>query len=406
MGGAFQFISGGSFFDLEVRMFDTRVTRRAFMANSAAAAAGTMLAKSLLGQTAPAGGASVAAAEKKVGFALVGIGSLTTGQLIPALRDTTKFCKCVAFVTGHREKNLPVAERLGIKAEHVYTYENFDTIKDNPEVDVVYVVLPNSMHAEYTIRAAKAGKHVLCEKPMATSIEDCQKMIDACQAAKRKLMVAYRMQYEPLTRKLIEMCRSEDKIGKIVRIEATCGANRVNNQYENVWRLQKPLSGGGALMDMGIYALQSVRYLAGEEPIEVNTTRYDPPDGGNTGPFQTVEKNIVFDLKFASGLAATVTSGYVQATNRTQLSAEKGDLDLNPLMNYTGNRAYYTPKGGSRSEVTYTWAHHFATEMDDFAQCVLQDKQTRTPGEEGLRDMKIMYAAYDSAKSGKPVKLV
>jgi predicted dehydrogenase len=386
-------------------MFDRRLTRRTFLTTTAATAAGAALARSLRGQAATAGAPASAPADKKIGIALVGIGSLSTGQLIPALRDTTKFCKCVAFVTGHREKNLPVAQRLGIAPEHVYTYENFDTIKDNPAVDVVYIVLPNSMHAEYTIRAAKAGKHVLCEKPMATSVADCQKMIEACKAANRKLMIAYRMRYEPLTLKLIELCRAGDKIGKITRIEAACGANRTTNRYEDVWRIQKPLSGGGALMDMGIYALQSVRYLAGEEPIEVNTAKFDPPDGGTTGPFRDVERNIVFDLKFPSGLTATVTSAYTQSTNRTQLTGEKGSVDLNPLMNYRGNRAYYTPAGGARSEVTFTWADHFACEMDDFAQCVLQDKPTRTPGEEGLRDMTIMYAAYDSAKAGKPIAL-
>jgi len=266
-------------------------------------------------------------------------------------------------------------------------------------------VLPNSMHAEYTIRAAKAGKHVLCEKPMATSVADCEKMIAACKDAKKKLMVAYRMQYEPLTLKLIDLCRDKDKIGKISHVDAYCNANRNNDRYENVWRIQKPLSGGGALMDMGIYALQSTRYLSGEEPVEVKTTKYDPPDGGNTGPFRDVERNIVFDLAFPSGATATVTSSYVERGNRTQLTAEKGDLDLNPLMNYTGNKAYYIPKGGERAEVQYTWANHFATEMDDFAQCVLQDKQTRSPGEMGLQDMKIITAAYESARTGKAVKL-
>ena len=367
-------------------MSHVHLSRRTFLAGSAATAA-TVLAHSLRGQNAqPLPAASAPASTvggKKLGFALVGIGSLSTGQLLPALRDTTKYCKCVAFVTGHREKNLPAAQRLGISPEHVYTYENFDSIKDNPAVDVVYIVLPNSMHAEYTIRAAKAGKHVLCEKPMATSVPDCQKMIDACKTAKKKLMIAYRMQYEPLTLKLIELARSAEKIGKIKQIDAVCSSNRLNNRYQDVWRLQKPLSGGGALMDMGIYALQSVRYLAGEEPVEVNATRFDPPDGGDTGPFQTVERNIVFDLKFASGLTATVTSSYAANGNRTQLAAEKGDLDLNPLMNYSGNRAYLTPKGGTRAEVTYTWANHFAGEMDDFAQCVLHDKESKTPGEEG-----------------------
>jgi len=386
----------------ESYMIHSRLTRRTFLAGTAAAAAGTMLAKSIRAQTAGA----AANPEKKLGFALVGIGSLTTGQLIPALRDKTKFCKPVAFVTGHRDKNLPVAARLGIGPENVYTYDNFETIKDNPAVDVIYIVLPNSMHCDFTVRAAKAGKHVLCEKPMATSVADCEKMIAACKDAKKKLMIAYRMQYEPLTMKLIEMCRDKEKIGKITKIEAACGSNRNSNRYEQVWRIQLPLSGGGALMDMGIYAQQSVRYLAGEEPVEVNVTKYEAPDGGTTGPFQNVEKNIEFELKFPSGLVAKVSSAYTANQNRTQLTAEKGSLDLNPLMNYTGNRAMYTPTGGAASQVAYTAADHFASEMDDFAQRLMQDKEAKTPGEEGLRDMKIIYAAYESAKTGKPVKLV
>src|SRR4029079_16712434 len=170
------------------------------------------------------------------------------------------------------------------------------------------------------------GKHVLCEKPMANTVADCQRMIDACKTANRKLMIAYRMQYEPLTLTLIEIARPPERIGKISRIEAACSFSRSNNAYENDWRLQKPLAGGGALMDLGIYALQSVRYLSGQEPIVVDTTTYEPPDGGNTGPFQTVERNIVFDLAFASGMTATVTSGYTTRINRTQLFAEKGDL--------------------------------------------------------------------------------
>lgn len=386
-------------------MSSTRFSRRTFLAGTAAAAAAAF-AQSMMGRTALGVPQVATPTDRKLGIALVGIGLLSSGQLIPALRDTTKFCKCTAFVTGHRERNLPIAERLGIAPEHVYTYENFDSIKDNPAVDVVYVVLPNSMHAEYTIRAAKAGKHVLCEKPMANSVEDCQKMIEACKAANKQLMIAYRMQYEPLTLKLIDMMRNSDKIGKIRHIDALCSANRLNDRYENVWRLQKPLAGGGALMDMGVYALQSARYLSGEEPVEVNTTRYDPPDGGNTGPFQTVERNIVFDLRFPSGATATITSSYTERANRTQLTGEKGDLDLNPMMNYSGNRAYYTPKGGERTEIPYTWANHFACEMDDFAQCILNNKPTRTPGEVGMQDMKIIMAAYESARTKKAVKLV
>jgi len=393
-------------------MPSTSFSRRTFLAGTAAAAGAAFVQCQMISPTA------AAAQKKKLGIALVGIGTLSTGQLYPALTGlnfadgtpttfpATKDCQLVAMVTGHRDRNMPAALRAGIKPEHVYTYENFDTIKNNPEVDIIYIVLPNSMHCEYTLRAAKAGKHVLCEKPMANNVEDCQKMIAACKAANRKLMIAYRMHYEPLTINLMELARDKDKVGKITHIEALCSADRRNDNYKDVWRIQKPLSGGGALMDMGIYALQSVRYLSGQEPVELITTKYDPPDGGTTGPYQTVERNIVFDLKFASGMTATVTSSYTIRANRTQVTAEKGDLDLNPLMNYTGNKAFYTRKGGQQEEVPYEWKQHFACEMDDFSQCVMQNKKTRTPGEEGLRDMKIIVAAYESAKTGKAVKLV
>jgi predicted dehydrogenase len=400
-------------------MYNSRFSRRTFLAGSALAA-GAALTHNLRAQNAPVVPLNP---EKKIGIALVGIGSNTNNgslsktQLFPALTGqnyngnptnfpATKYCKLVAMVTGHRDDNLATAQRVGIKPEHVYTYENFDTIKDNPEVDVIYVVLPNSMHCEYTIRAAKAGKHVLCEKPMATSVADCEKMIAACKEAKRKLMVAYRMQYEPLTLKLIDLCRDKDKIGKISHVETYCNSNRNNNDYTKVWRIQKPMSGGGALMDMGIYALQSAIYLIGEDPTEVNTTKYVGPDGGNTGPFRDIEKDIVFDLKFPSGATATVRSTYTEGGHETTLTGDKGSLNLRPLMGYSGNHAYYTAKGSTeRTEIPFTWLQHFACEMDDFAQCVLQNKDTKTPGEMGLRDMKIIYGAYESAQTKKPVKL-
>src|SRR4051794_26382336 len=145
---------------------------------------------------------------KKLGFALVGLGRLTIGQLLPAFASC-QHARVTALVSGHADKAKDLAAKYGVPEKSIYSYDNYDSIKDNPDIDAVYVVLPNSMHAEYTLRAANAGKHVLCEKPMANSVEDCQKMIDACKAANKKLMIAYRLHYEPLNQKAIEVCQKK-----------------------------------------------------------------------------------------------------------------------------------------------------------------------------------------------------
>src|SRR3954469_18472798 len=175
-----------------------------------------LLAKSILAASAMALAPHVRGADdqKKVGFCVVGIGSLAKNHIMPALRKTQN-AKLVALVSGHAaEKTPPIVAKFGLNPKWVYNYQNYDSLKDNPDIDVVYVVLPNSMHPEYTIRALKAGKHVLCEKPMAMSSDDCRRMIDAANAAKRLLMIAYRLRYEPYNQSMIEMARRE-AYGKI-----------------------------------------------------------------------------------------------------------------------------------------------------------------------------------------------
>src|SRR3954467_1115761 len=188
--------------------------------------------------------------EKRIGFALVGLGKLTLNQLLPAFASCKK-CKPVALVSGDRAKAERVAAQYGIATKNIYNYQNFDEIKNNPEVDVVYIVLPNSMHAEFTIRAAQAGKHVLCEKPMANTSKEAEQMIEACKKANKKLMVAYRIQYEPHN-KLAKQWTRDKKFGKVRVIEAV----NVQNQGDpDQWRLKKSLAGGGALPDIGLYCL-------------------------------------------------------------------------------------------------------------------------------------------------------
>ena len=232
---------------------------------------------------------------KKLGFALVGLGGLATNQIAPGLLNSAH-CKLTAIVTGTPEKEKKWADKYGIDRDHIYNYESFDKIASDDSVDVIYIVLPNSMHAEYTIRAAKAGKHVLCEKPMANTAADCRDMIAACKAADRKLAIGYRCQYEPHHLKSTEMAHNRE-LGAIKMIEAGFGF-KIGDPTQ--WRLKKKLAGGGALMDVGIYALQACRCLLREEPtmITAQETKTDAVK------FAEVDESITWLMKFPSGALA------------------------------------------------------------------------------------------------------
>jgi predicted dehydrogenase len=360
-------------------------SRRTFLGTAAAAAALSAV---------PSWAQVSRPSEKKLGVALVGVGSLTIGQLLPAFAQA-KLVRPVALVSGHADKARQQAERFGIDAKNLYSYENFDTIKDNPDVDIVFIVLPNGMHAEYTIRAAKAGKHVLCEKPMANTVEECQQMIDACKQADRKLMIAYRLRYEPMTVRAIELARAS---GTIKQITAEAGFS-IGDASQ--WRLNKKLAGGGPLMDMGIYAVNAIRYLSGQEPTEVSAFSYATP---NDPRFKEVEETLEFQMKFESGLLASGLTSYGFNCNRYRLYGSQGELEAEPMQAYGGNRLTQR-RGWERQEVRYTPVNHFAAEMDHFADCIANDKPVLTPGEEGLADVKVITAAYESACSGKPVKV-
>jgi len=239
---------------------------------------------------------------KKLGWAVVGLGSLSIHQILPAFAKCEK-SKATALVSGHADKAHKLAQRYGVDARHIYNYENYDAIKNDPEVDVIYIVLPNGLHAEYTIRGLQAGKHVLCEKPMANTPTDCQKMIDAARAANRKLMVAYRCRYEPNNQEAIRIVRSQE-LGATQTILTNAGWH-IDNPDQ--WRLKQDLAGGGSLMDIGIYALNAARYLSGEEPTEINAMMYSTPGDPR---FKEVEENINFQLRFPSGVLANCSSRY------------------------------------------------------------------------------------------------
>ena len=334
---------------------------------------------------------------KKLGWAIVGLGSLSINQILPAFAKCEK-SKVVALVSGHPDKANKLALRYGVSPKSIYNYQNYDSIKDNPEVGIIYIVLPNGMHAEYTVRGFQAGKHVLSEKPMANTPAECQQMIDAAHKAGRKLMVAYRCRYEPYNQEAIRIARSQE-LGPTQMILADTGFNMGDPKQ---WRLNRKLAGGGSLMDIGIYALNASRYLSGEEPTEVNAMMYSTP---NDPRFKEVEEHINFQLRFPSGILANCSSsyGYFHQSHFRVMGTE-ARLGMDPATWYSGLRLW-VERGNTIQERDLPIVDHFAVEMDHMSDCVMQNKETLTPGEEGLRDLRIMMAIYDAAKNGKTVKL-
>jgi glucose-fructose oxidoreductase len=373
------------------------ISRREFLQATSGAIAATSLASPA---PAPAQVPNVKLPEppgKQVGFALVGLGSLAINQLMPAFASCRR-AKLVGFVSGRPEKAKHLAQVYGVDPKNVYTYDTYDRLADNPAIDVVYVVLPNSMHAEYTVRALKAGKHVLCEKPMANTPQECEQMIAAAKAAGRKLMIGYRLRYEPFNQALIAYAKDTAEAGPTRAILADAGFNIGDPKQ---WRLRKAMAGGGSLMDIGIYALNAARYLTGEEPAAVNAMMHSTPGDPR---FAEVEENITFQLRFPSGILANCTSSYGAGFNRYRVAKPRGSAELEPALSYTGLRMRVF-RGNAVEDRVLPQRDHFAAEMDHLAGCVLEGTEPLTPGEEGLKDLRVMMAIYDAARSGKTIAL-
>lgn len=337
---------------------------------------------------------------RKIGYAAVGLGTISDIFMKAVASSSTT--KITALVSGHPEKAARYAAQYGIPQDSIYNYENFDQIRNNKNVDATYIGLPNSMHKEYTVRSAKAGKHVLCEKPMAISSAECREMIDACRKANVKLMIAYRVHYDPTHLEAIKIIQS-GKLGQIQSFEGGFGANFTPNQ----WRLTRALGGGGSLLDVGIYPLNAIRWYTGEEPAQV--AGFISTRDKESGRFNEVEQSISWAMKFPSGILATCTSSYgANVTGFLNVHGTLGSLMLGPCFSYDGVhlRGHYTEPGTKHTtEVDVPSTGHqpfqFQLEAEHLAECILQNKETRTPGEEGLRDMEAIEKIYASA--GAPI---
>ena len=339
--------------------------------------------------------------DNRVGYAIVGLGRLALDQILPAMAQC-KYSKIVALVSGDRAKALKIARQYGVRDTSIYDYQSFEQLANNPDVQVIYIVLPNGMHKDFTVRAAKIGKHVLCEKPMATHSADCQAMIGACRDANRKLMIAYRSQYEPMDRMIAKMVK-ENKLGPLREFIAT---NSQNQGDPTQWRLNKQLSGGGSLPDIGLYCLNAARFITGLEPEQVIAT-VSRPD--NDPRFTQVEAGVHFILRFADGLTATCIASYASHESRFfRVQGAEGWVELNPAFGYNGLQLRHGLLVDGKTAVTQLQIDpqdQFAREIDHMSSCVIRDVSPHTPGEEGLQDQLIMEAIYESARTGLAVRI-
>lgn len=330
--------------------------------------------------------------KEKLGVALVGLGYYSTDLLAPALQHT-QHCELKGIVTGSPEK-IPVwQEKYGIADRNVYNYENLHTVADNDEIDIIYVVLPTGLHAQYSIIAANAGKHVWCEKPMALTATDCQSIIDAAAKNKVQLTVGYRMHHEPNTQKIMRWAK-ELPLGKIQRIEA---AAAYRDGRTNHWKFTKKL-GGGAMYDMGVYPLNGIRYAAGAEPITVVQAKQS-----TTRPeiFSEVDETTEFTLEFANGIIAKGMTSLGQPANKLHVDTATGWYELEPFSSYSGIK-------GQASDGTLFDASipiQQAKQMDDDALAIKEKTAPLVPGEEGLRDIRIVEAIYKAAATGQSIAL-
>jgi predicted dehydrogenase len=338
---------------------------------------------------------------EKLGWAVVGLGDFAQGYALPALARAS-LSKPVALVSGSRDKLQTVGARYAIPEESFYAYDTMARMRDNTEVEAVYIITPNSTHAELTIKALEAGKHVLCEKPMANSPAECQRMIDAAKAANRKLMVAYRVHWEPHNIRAKEMVE-KGELGD-VWFAASDHHRPLNPSLpRDEWRMKKAIAGGGSLVDIGVYSLNGLIWLLGEAPSRVAATMFSPPDDPR---FAEVECTFSAQLVFPSGRRANISSGYDATKKRADLFGSKATVVLDPATEYEGNKlSVFSDKGVQEVKTKDGSEVQFTGEIDHFSQAIRENIPIKTPGEMGLRDVRLIEALYKAADTGQWVDL-
>jgi predicted dehydrogenase len=335
---------------------------------------------------------------KRLGYAVVGLGNISEVAVLPAFRRSRK-AKLVAVVSGDERKAKRVAAKF--KASDYYTYDDYSLCLSHPRVDAVFIANHNGGHAEFTVRAANAGKHVLCEKPMANTVEDCQRMIDACRANNVRLMIAYRKYFEPASLALKKLVAG-GKLGRLKIIHSAFTIFLPPGGKVPAWHFARRLAGGGSLVDVGVYCVNTIRWLTEKEPFEAQAFAWtvDP------ARYDQVEENIAFQLKFPGGLVAQASSSFGAAqASFLHVHGEKGWAALDPAYAFDEERRLFGKIGGRWFEKKFKVMDEFALELDAFADCIHRRREPEPSGFQGLRDVAVMQAIYRSARENRPVPI-
>jgi glucose-fructose oxidoreductase len=326
---------------------------------------------------------------RKLGVALVGLGYYSQYELGPALRQT-QFCRLAGVVTGSAAKGRHWAGDYGFPEKNIYHYRNMARLADNPDIDIVYVVTPNALHAEHAMAAARAGKHVISEKPFTATVAQAAEALSAFRAAGIRHSIGYRLHFDPLHEELRRLARTKE-LGPFLKMKGEFAFVMGPPQ----WRAQKALAGGGPLMDLGIYVLQEACMAAGAAPVAV-TARELPKRRPEF--FRDVEESLEWTMEFADGARSTCYTSYNDSRDHFRAEAKDGWFELGPAYGYRGLKA-----ATNRGRLKSAPFNQQAAQMDDFARCIMENRPTRVPGELGLRDMKIIEAIYQAAATGKRV---
>lgn len=335
-------------------------------------------------------------ADRRVGYAVVGLGRISERAVLPAFRHS-RASKLVAVVSGDKSKARRLAARFG--AADPYTFDQYDLCLSRPAVEAVFIATPNGAHAPYSIRAAGAGKHILCEKPMANTAEECQRMIDAARERGLRLMIAYRQYFEPASLALRKLIRG-GKLGRLKFIHSAFSFNLSERPAD--WHLDRMRAGGGSLMDVGVYAVNTVRWLVGQEPVEAEAYGWtvDP------ARFSEVEENIAFRLRFPQGVVLQGTASYGAAqASFLHVHGERGWAALDPAYAYDEERRLFGKIGGRWFEQKFKVIDEFALELDYFSRCIRRRRDPEPDGEQGRRDVAVMEAIYLAAREGHAVAI-
>ncbi len=329
----------------------------------------------------------------KLGIALLGLGGYADGQIAPALQ-MTEHCELRGLITGSPDKLPKWQKKYGVKEEHCYTYDNMQQIADNDEIDVVYIITPTATHKDFSLRAAAAGKHVWCEKPMAMDVEECRAIIDACTANDVRLAIGYRMLHEPNTRKLIQLTK-ENAYGAIqsARSYAGYGGSPPPTDY---WRGQRDM-GGGALYDMGVYTINGLRYGTQAAPEAVVRASQE-----RQGHDNAVDLTTTYTLRYPGGMLAEGKTSVVEKYNELHIEAEDGWYEMQPMQPYQGVK-------GSTSDGKVLGPpikNQQSLQMDNDALAIMNATPFAAPGEMGLRDVAVIRAIIESAQTGGEVAIL